>query len=181
MEIQKNERGELIFRDFLDFKPNLTPREIFKKGSFGGTYWRPIFSTITNQEYSNRHLLLPEVFWNDISENFLTRKQYEKEFNFYKVKVGSTLKEWEDKEWIKAQDPYGWVEWYCHFFYGRRSKDDERQINRWKRLTGEKGRFKKMLISLIKKKNKKYNNFSISPKIRQTLQHWAYELKEHDL
>ena len=31
-----------------DFKPNLSPRQMFKLGSFGGTYWRPIYSNITN-------------------------------------------------------------------------------------------------------------------------------------
>ena len=27
------------FKDYPEFQPNLTPREIFKLGSFGGTYW----------------------------------------------------------------------------------------------------------------------------------------------
>ena len=30
------------FKDFPDFKPNLTPKQMFQLGSFGGTYWRPI-------------------------------------------------------------------------------------------------------------------------------------------
>lgn len=28
--------------NYPDFKPNLTPRDMFRMGSFGGTYWRPI-------------------------------------------------------------------------------------------------------------------------------------------
>ena len=46
---KKNYRGELVFKDFPDFKPNLTPRQIFTLGSFGGTYWRPIYSSITKK------------------------------------------------------------------------------------------------------------------------------------
>ena len=34
---------------------------------------------------------------------------------------------------------------------------------------------------MIKSRNAKYNNYSISPKIRQILLHWAYELVENDL
>ena len=36
--------------------------------------------------------------------------------------------------------------------------------------TGPNSRFRKQLINMLKKR-KKYNDFSISPKIRQTLQH----------
>ena len=35
------------FKDYPKFTPNLTPRQIFLLGSFGGTYWRPIYSNIT--------------------------------------------------------------------------------------------------------------------------------------
>ncbi len=40
MSIKKNSYGELVFKDYPEFKPNLTPKDIFKSGSFGGTYWR---------------------------------------------------------------------------------------------------------------------------------------------
>ena len=30
----------LYFSDYPEFKPNLTPKEIFQMGSFGGTYYR---------------------------------------------------------------------------------------------------------------------------------------------
>ena len=44
---KKNKYGEIVFKEYPDFRPNLTPKEIFKLGSFGGTYWRPIFSSVT--------------------------------------------------------------------------------------------------------------------------------------
>ena len=34
---------------------------------------------------------------------------------------------------------------------------------------------------MIKNKNAKYNDYSISPKIRQILLHWGYELVENYL
>ena len=39
------------FKDHPEFKPNLTPRQMFQVGSFGGTYWRPIESCITHKKY----------------------------------------------------------------------------------------------------------------------------------
>ena len=50
---KKNSKNEIIFKDYPDFKPNLTPQEIFELGSFGGTYWRPIYSSITKKKYKN--------------------------------------------------------------------------------------------------------------------------------
>ena len=85
------------------------------------------------------------------------------------------------KKWITENHPYGWVQWYCDFYNGKRSEDDKWQISRWKKTAGPNSRFRKQLINMLKKKRKKYNDFSISPKIRQTLQHWAYVLKKRDL
>lgn len=179
---KKNSRGEIVFRDFPDFRPNLTPREIFKMGSFGGTYWRPIYSRVTKKEYKNKHKKYPASWWSGISTAHLTTdwKNYDKKINKYGVKVGSTLREWEDKKWITKHHPYGWVQWYCDFYSGKRSPDDQRQINRWIRTAGPKSRFRLALINLIRRKRGKYNDFTISPKRRQTLQHWAYRLTNRD-
>jgi len=174
------------------FRPNLTPRQIFLLGSFGGTYWRPIYSNITHKNHKNRHLKFKKItndkgdienWWKDIPSHYLTNKwkDYDINMNKYKVKCGTTLREWENSGWITSQDPYGWVEWYCNFYSGRRSKDDERQIKRWLKLCGPNGRFKKRLINMIKSKNSSYDDYTISPVIRQTLQHWGYQLTELDL
>ena len=42
-------------------------------------------------------------------------------------------------------------------------------------------RFKCKLIKMIKSVEGRFNDYSISPKIRQILLHWGYELKESDL
>ena len=55
---------------------------------------------------------------------------------------------------------------------------DERQINRWKRIMS---RFGGKLLKTIKNANSKFDDYSISPKIRQILLDWSYELTEKDL
>ena len=61
---------------------------------------------------------------------------------------------------------------------GRRSEDGERQIKRWKGIVT---RFKGKLYEMIKDAGAKFDDYSISPKIRQILLHWGYELAEGDL
>ena len=56
-------------------------------------------------------------------------------------------------------------------------EDDERQINRWKKI--EK-RFRGKLVKMVKDVGSKYYDYSILPKIRQILLHWCYELTEKD-
>ena len=180
--VKRNSRGEYIFSDFPEFRPNLSPREMFLLGSFGGTYWRPINSSITGKKYKNLYLDYPKEWWDDIPKNKLTLpwNKYNKKINKYGVKVGQTLEAWEEKEWITKHHPYGWVHWYCDFFIGKRSPDDMRQIKRWMGVASKRGRFRKWLVTQITKKKGKWNDETISPKIRQTLQHWAYKLNKRD-
>ena len=56
-------------------------------------------------------------------------------------------------------------------------KDDKRQINRWKGIVS---RFKGKLVKMIKDAASKFDDYSTSPKIRQILLHWGYELTEKD-
>ena len=37
----------------MDFKPNKTPVEIIKEGSFGDTYFRDIYSGVNDKFYKN--------------------------------------------------------------------------------------------------------------------------------
>ena len=41
-------------------------------------------------------------------------------------------------------------------------------------------RFKGKLVKIIKNSGGKYDDYSISPKIRQVLLHWGYELTKKD-
>ena len=180
MPPQKNSKGELVFKDFPEFLPNLTPREMFKLGSFGGTYWRPIYSSITKRRYVTDWKKHPASWWKGIPDDKMISSTYDSHKNKYGVKVGTSLKFWENKKWITRTDPRGWVQWYCNFYSGRRTADDNRQITRWIRTAGPNSRFRKWLITQILHKKGKYNDFTISPKIRQTLQHWAYKLNKRD-
>ena len=102
---------------------------------------------------------------------------YDVKVNKYGIKVGTSLRFWENKGWINGIDPYGWFQWYCRYWLGRRSSDDERQIKRWRAIVN---RFKSVLVKMIKDKGTKFDGYSVSPKIRQILLHWGYELIKRD-
>jgi hypothetical protein len=174
--------GKLYFKDHPEFTPNLTPKEMFQLGSFGGTYWRPIKSKFHKNILKNKHKKYPKTWWKDLHDSWLTTPmdKYDKKINKYGVRVGTTLQFWEMKKWINKSHPYGWVQWYCDFYMGKRGDDDERQIKRWSGLAGPKGRFRKWLITIILKGKNDWDNYDISPKIRQTLQHWGYKLTKGD-
>ncbi len=176
----KKKGNKIRFADHPEFVPNLTPREMFKMGSFGGTYWRPIYSSVTKKRYRNVHRNYPSSWWSGIPDDYLVSENYDVKKNKYGVKVGTTLEFWESKKWITPYNPYGWVHWYCDFFSGKRSPDDARQIGRWQALAGKRGRFMRFLVTLIIKKDANYNDETVSPKIRQVLQHWGYELTKSD-
>ena len=67
------------------------------------------------------------------------------------------------------------------FYLGRRTADDARQISRWSGVTGEKGRWKRALMNKVLAANARFDDKRISPVIRQTLLHWAYEIDAADL
>lgn len=178
--------GTYFFEDFPDFRPNLSPRKVFELGSFGGTYWRPIYSGVLKKNLKNQHKKYPDSWWEGIPNDHLTSSECDIKKNKYGVRVGTSLQFWEDKGWITKYHPYGWFQWYCNFYMGKRSPDDERQVGRWKSLAGPNGRFRKFLINLIKKKSrgntaKGLKDYTISPKIRQVLQHWGYVLTSKDM
>lgn len=168
------------FDDHPEFTPTFTPREMVEKGVFGGTYFRPITSAVTTKSYRGQHMKYISLF-DGIPDSYLAQEHYDKSVNFYKVKAGSDLEAWESKNWITAYDPYGWFQWYCEFYLGRRIFDeDRRQIDRWLAFAGPKGRFRNALINECKKKGKSWSDFTVSPVKRQGLLHWAYELNEED-
>ena len=74
-------------------------------------------------------------------------------------------------------DPYGWFQWYFRYWLGRRSKEDERQIDIWKKVVS---RFRGKLVKMTKDAGSKYDDYSILLEIRHVLLHWGYELTEKD-
>ena len=163
------------FKDHPEFKPNITPKQMFEIGIMGGTYFRKIKSPKTGKIYKNHHKKFK--FLNNIPNEKLIQQKYDKNINYYKVEVGTSYEFWMEKGWIKEKfDPYGWIQWYCNFYNGRRTEDDRRQINRWKKSAGPKGRFRNQLQRKINEVGK--NDRNIYPRLRQTLLHWGLDSKK---
>jgi hypothetical protein len=180
----RNNKNELVFKDWPEFNPNLSPQQIFQMGSFGGTYFRTINSKVVNKKLTNQHKEFIKHGWFkklDISK-YVNSNTCDPSINKYKVRSGLSLEEWENNGWIKTVDPFGWFQWYCRFYCGRRCDDDKRQVDRWVKYTGEKsGRWRIRLINMCKKKGKKYDDYSVSPVIRHGLQHWGYQITAADI
>ena len=138
-------------RFYNEFNPDLTPKQILHYGVFGGSY---LGDTIC--EY-------PKSWFNKekISKTFNVN------LNYFQIRAGMSLKEWQKKGWIMKEDPRGWFQWYCRYYMGRRIPEiDKIQIDRWKA-------FGPRHIGGIKKNCPK-NNFSCRIKQRQALLQWAY-------
>ena len=52
-------------------------------------------------------------------------------------------------------DPYGWFKWFFRHWLGRRLEDDERQINKWKKIVS---RFRRKLVKMIKNAGSKLDD-----------------------
>ena len=114
----------------MEFTPNISPVDVIKKGAFGGTYFRDIYSSVTDEFYNNSWKKFEEL--KGIDGKYYSFDFYDVRLNYYGVKVGTSLRFWESKGWINAIDPYAWFQW--HFRHWKRSEDDIRQIGRWKRI-----------------------------------------------
>ena len=165
-----------------DFHPNRTPEEVLRAGSFGGTYFRAITSAVTNARYVPSSVLgdtvRPEWISGLDKASLLASGTYRASVNKYGVKCGGSLGMWESSGWISDADPYGWFQWYCRFYSGRRCSDDARQISRWMGVAGKKGRFRSQLCNKIIAAGTTSDDARISPVIRQTLLHWGLEITE---
>ena len=102
-----------------------------------------------------KNLILKNLF---VMVFMTSSNYYDVKLNKYKVKTGTSL------------DPYGWFQWYFRYFLGRRSSDEFRQANRWKKVVS---RFKGKLVKVIKDSGGKIDDYAISPKIRHILLHWG--------
>lgn len=111
---KRNPKGELVFTDFPQFRPNLTPREVLQMGSFGGTYFRPITSSVTGESYKDVWKELPKDWLEGLDiKTQIASSTYNKSLNKYKETCGGDLEMWESSGWITRIDPYGWFMWYC--------------------------------------------------------------------
>jgi hypothetical protein len=160
-EMQKGYRYKLVApmgKNFDSrFKPELTPKQMLTLGVFGGRYLRDC-----QKEY-------PKDWFVKAKFHPMGQKGHSKELNYFRVDASQSLKVWQQKGWIRDQDPRGWFEWYCRYYLGRRSEDDERQIKRWLAI-------KRHVVQLVK--NCRAGDINCRPRQRQALLHWAYDSRK---
>ena len=183
--------GNLYFADFPDFTPNKTPSEVLHEGAFGGGYFRPIHSHTLGITITDDWRELPASWFEKLSiSRFITHEPYDADVNKFKVSCGQSIEAWEAAGWIDYRfDARGWFQWYIRFYLGRRCDDDQRQVGRWKRCVGPKGRWRRVLL-------KKYvdtgvrevfddgdedRGQQVSPVVHQTCHHWAFEVRQEHL
>ena len=146
----------------MNFSPNKTPIELIKEGAFGGTYFRDIYSSINEKWYKNSWKEF--VHLKNIDTKFYASGYYDVNVNRYGVKCGTLLRFWKNKGWINKIDPYGCFQWYFRYWLRRRSKDDKRKINIWTKIVS---RFRGKLGKMIRDARSKFDDYSISSKIKQ--------------
>ena len=115
----------------MDFDENKTPAEVIREGTFGGTYFRDIYSWVNRKWYKKSWKEFDQL--KNIDQKFYCSDYCDVSVNKYGVKCGTSLRFWENKSWVNI-DPYGCFQWYFRYWFGRRSDDDERQLNRSKKL-----------------------------------------------
>lgn len=133
------------------FQPELTPREMLELGVFGGKYL-----TDCRQEF-------PASWFKNAK---LSPQAADPKVNYFRVGASQPLSYWQAKGWIHPQDPRGWFQWYCRYYLGRRTEDDERQIRRWRAM-------RRHLAQV--KKHCRPGDPACRPVQKQALLHWAYD------
>ena len=106
--------GRFSFSDHPEFKPNLSPEEVLRRGSFGGTYFRTIDSAVMGTRISASEALsstVPASWINGVDKSLLTSAKYDLTKNYFGVKCGGSLGMWESSGWISELDPYGAFQW----------------------------------------------------------------------
>src|SRR5215813_6188510 len=88
-----------------DFKPELTPKQMLRLGVFGGKYM-----TDGVDEF-------PRDWFADAK---LSPRRHNASLNYFGVSAGQPLSVWREKGWIHPDDPRGWFQWFCRYYFGRR-------------------------------------------------------------
>jgi len=161
-KMQKRYRYELsapVGKNFsLDFKPDLSPREMLELGVFGGRYLRDCRREFPSSWFVKAKLLP------------LGKPGHDPKLNYWQVDASQSLSVWRAKGWINEEhDPRGWFQWYCRYWQGRRLPgEDERQIKRWRQMSRHLAQIKK---------NCRLEDNSCRRKQKQALLHWAYDTR----
>ena len=79
----------------MDFSTNISPVEIIKKGAFGDTYFRDIYSGLHDQFYKDSWKKFKELENSD--KKYYASGFYDAILNKHGVKCGTSLRFWESK------------------------------------------------------------------------------------
>lgn len=139
------------------FKPELTPKQMLSLGVFGGVYMRDCAKEFPSDWFVNA--------------KFQKNNNYKRnpKINFFGVNASQSLSTWRKNAWIHPQDPRGWFQWYCRYYMGRRSEDDERQIKRWIAM-------RRHVSQIVN--NCRVGDYLCRRKQRQAVLHWAYDSRK---
>lgn len=139
------------------FRPELTPKQMLALGVFGGVYMRDCTKEFPKDWFAKAKFQKEGSY------------EHDPELNFFRVNASQPLSVWRKKGWIYKDDPRGWFQWYCRYYMGRRSSDDERQIKRWKAIVRHIAQLRKNCLK---------GDFSCRPVQRQAILHWAYDSRK---
>jgi hypothetical protein len=143
---------EPVGRNFdAGFEPQLTPRELLEMGVFGGKYM-----TDCRKEFP--------ASW--FKRAKLATGERDKALNYFGVHASQPLSVWRKNGWLHPDDPRGWFQWYCRYYMGRRSMDDERQIRRWRQIARHVAQVRQGCDP---------GDLDCRRRQRQALLHWAYD------
>ncbi|HET8770787.1 MAG TPA: hypothetical protein VFM71_07380 [Gemmatimonadaceae bacterium] len=133
------------------FRPELTPKQMLRLGVFGGKYMSDCAAEFPADWFEHAKL---------------SSDRHDPALNCFGVNASQSLATWRANRWIYHEDPRGWFQWYCRYFMGRRSLDDERQIKRWRAV-------RRHIAQL--RKNCCPRDLECRPKQRQAVLQWAYD------
>lgn len=137
-----------------EFKPDLTPPQMLELGVFGGHYFQGEQDEFPEDWFTHAKL----------------SDRHDPKCNLFGVDASQSRQEWQRKGWIYEEDPRGWFQWYCRYYYGRRlGEEDRRQIKRWKNM--------KRHVSQVQNKCQT-GDWSCHTRQRQALLHWAYDSRK---
>ena len=135
-----------------EFCPDLTPKEMLALGIFGGKYMTDCRAEFPANWFA-RAKLAPAG--RDCS------------LNYFGVDASQPLSVWRAKGWIHPDDPRGWFQWYCRYYMGRRSpEEDARQIKRWRAIRRHVAQIRQHCEP---------GDPMCRTRQRQALLHWAYD------
>ena len=86
-----------------EFRPQLTPQQMLRLGVFCGKYM-----TDCRREF-------PQSWF---AHAKFAPKARDCSLNFFGVDASQPLSVWRAKGWIHPDDPRGWFQWYCRYYYG---------------------------------------------------------------